>query len=220
VPRSRHGSLLLPPHGAGPRRLLGRRPNLRHVYRRPEHGDSRAAARCAGSTTAARSRCRSFGRRRPVCSTFRFPLRVTQSVSAERSPGGPSTRKRALSHAAGEARFHDLGADDLAAAALSSPRIIARVRGKDLHYGCAIPFDLRCGCAIPFVAVAAGTGPVAVPSLDEEKAAVFDWDRELQVSERALRALDFMRKAGEVRPLRSAPLACGAKLALWSVPSE
>jgi hypothetical protein len=71
--------------------------------------------------------------------------------------------------------------DDLAAAALSIPRIIARVRGKALHY---------C-CAIPFVAVAAlslsqlmhnwetGTGPVAVPSLDEEEAAVFDWDQEL-----------------------------------------
>ena len=30
--------------------------------------------------------------------------------------------------------------DDLAAASLSTPRIIARVRGKALHYGCAIPF--------------------------------------------------------------------------------
>jgi hypothetical protein len=89
--------------------------------------------------------------------------------------------------------------DDLAAAALSTPRIVARVRGKALHYG----------CALPFVAVAApsllhlmhnwetGTEPVAVPSLDEEKAAVFDWDRELQVSERAQRALDFMRTAVE-----------------------
>ena len=87
--------------------------------------------------------------------------------------------------------------DDLAAAVLTTPRIIARVRGKALHYG----------CAIPFVAVAApslsqlmhnrvtGTGPVAVPSLDEEKEAEFDWDRELQVSERARRALEFMRAA-------------------------
>jgi hypothetical protein len=55
--------------------------------------------------------------------------------------------------------------DELAAAAVSTPRVIVRVRGKALHYG----------CAIPFVAVAApslsqlmhnregGTGPVAVP---------------------------------------------------------
>ncbi len=61
--------------------------------------------------------------------------------------------------------------DNLAAVSLFTPRIIARVRGKALHYG----------CAIPFVAVAApslsqllhnretGTGPVAVPSLVEEK---------------------------------------------------
>jgi hypothetical protein len=53
--------------------------------------------------------------------------------------------------------------DDLAAASLSTPRIIERVRRKALNYG----------CAIPFVAVAApslsqlmhnretGTGPVA-----------------------------------------------------------
>jgi hypothetical protein len=69
---------------------------------------------------------------------------------------------------------------------LSAPRIITRVR-KALHFG----------CAIPFVAVAAlsllqlmhnretGTGPVAVPSLEEEKEADFDWDRDLRVSERA-----------------------------------
>jgi hypothetical protein len=74
--------------------------------------------------------------------------------------------------------------DDLAGAAVSTPRVIARVRGKALHYG----------CAIPFVAVAApslsqlmhnretGTGPVAVPSLDDEKEAEFDWDQELRVS--------------------------------------
>ncbi len=30
--------------------------------------------------------------------------------------------------------------DELAAAAVSTPRVIARVRGKALHYGCAIPF--------------------------------------------------------------------------------
>ena len=41
------------------------------------------------------------------------------------------------------------------------------------------------------------TGPVAVPSLDEEKEAVFDWDRELRVSERARQALEFMRVAME-----------------------
>ncbi len=42
-----------------------------------------------------------------------------------------------------------------------------------------------------------GTGPVAVPSLDEEKEADFDWDQELRVSERARRALEYMRTAME-----------------------
>ena len=38
-----------------------------------------------------------------------------------------------------------------------------------------------------------GTGPVAVPSLDEEKEAEFDWDRELRVSERARWAREFIQ---------------------------
>ncbi len=42
-----------------------------------------------------------------------------------------------------------------------------------------------------------GTGPVAEPSLDDEKELEFDWDQELRVSERARRALEFMRTAME-----------------------
>ena len=60
----------------------------------------------------------------------------------------------------------------------TTPRLITSVRGKALHYA----------CAIPFVAVAApslsqlmhdrerGTGPVKVPSLAEEQDMEFDWD--------------------------------------------
>ena len=60
--------------------------------------------------------------------------------------------------------------DELAAAEVSTPRRVSRVRGKVIHY--------RDGCAIPFVAVAApslsqlmhdretGTGPVEVPALE------------------------------------------------------
>ena len=89
-----------------------------------------------------------------------------------------------------------------------SDMLSARVRGKTLHYG----------CAIPFVAVAApslsqlmhnretGTGPVAVPSLDEEKGAEFDWDLELRVSERARRALDIVRMAMDRYSSASQPL--------------
>ncbi len=89
--------------------------------------------------------------------------------------------------------------DELAAAAVSTPRVIARVRGKALHYGCAIPF---VAVATPSISQLmhireTGTGPVAVPSLDDEKEAEFDWDRKLWVSERARRALEFMRTVME-----------------------
>jgi hypothetical protein len=40
-----------------------------------------------------------------------------------------------------------------------------------------------------------GTGPVKVPSLVEERDMEFDWDRRMTLSDRARRALDFMRKA-------------------------
>ncbi len=88
---------------------------------------------------------------------------------------------------------------ELAALEVSSPRLIARVRGKALHYG----------CAIPIIAVAApslsqlihgretGAGPVEVPSLDTEKVLEFDWDMEVRMSERARAALEFIRTAVE-----------------------
>ena len=90
--------------------------------------------------------------------------------------------------------------DDLWASSQSTPRLIARVRGKAIHYG----------CAIPFVAVAAaslsqlmhdrecGSGPVQVPAVRDEGLIVdFDWDRLVSVSGRAKAALDFMRQAME-----------------------
>ncbi len=57
-----------------------------------------------------------------------------------------------------------------------------------------------------------------VPSLDEEKVADFDWDRELRVSKRARQALEFMRGNGQVRQGWPTPLAGGTELlALWCV---
>ena len=88
---------------------------------------------------------------------------------------------------------------ELRDAAGTTPRLLARGRGKTIHYG----------CAIPFVAVAAaslsqaihgrerGLGPCAVPSLSEEERAEFEWDRPIPVSARAQRALDFALEAIE-----------------------
>ncbi len=50
------------------------------------------------------------------------------------------------------------------------------------------------------------TGLMAVPSLDEEKEAEFVWDRGLLFSERASRALEFMRTATEKHGNVSQPL--------------
>jgi hypothetical protein len=74
-----------------------------------------------------------------------------------------------------------------AASEVSTPRLIARIRGKALHYGCAIPF---IAVAAPLLSQLmhsreTGAGPVEVPSLDAE----FDWDMEVWMSERARAAL-------------------------------
>ncbi len=78
---------------------------------------------------------------------------------------------------------------ELAASEVSTPRLIARIRGKALHYGCAIPF---IAVAAPLLSQLmhsqgreTGAGPVEVPSLDAE----FDWDMEVWMSERARAAL-------------------------------
>ena len=87
--------------------------------------------------------------------------------------------------------------EELRSAAGTTPRLLARGRGKAMHYG----------CAIPFVAVAAaslsqaihgrehGIGPCSVPSQAEEELMEFDWDRSLPVSDRARAALDYALEA-------------------------
>ena len=89
--------------------------------------------------------------------------------------------------------------DDLAASATSTPRIIARVRGKALHYGCAIPFVTVAAPSLSQLMHGreTGTGPVEVPSLGEEQDAEFDWDREIALSDRTRVALDYLRVALE-----------------------
>jgi hypothetical protein len=89
--------------------------------------------------------------------------------------------------------------EELASSALSTPRRIARVRGKALHYGCAIPFVSVAAASLSQLMHGreAGAGPVAVPTLQEEGEAEFDWDQEISVSERTRRALEFMKVAME-----------------------
>ena len=101
-----------------------------------------------------------------------------------------------------------------------SDMLSARVRGKALHYG----------CAIPFVAVAApslsqlmhnretGTGPVAVPSLDEEKGGgIRLGSGAARLRAGATRPRLRAHGDGQVQQRQPAPLARGTELALRGV---
>jgi hypothetical protein len=87
---------------------------------------------------------------------------------------------------------------DLAGTASTTPRLLSRVRGKFLHYGCAIPFISVAAASLSQAMHGreGGLGPCAVPSLQEEgEATSFDWERQLPVSARTRRALDFAHEA-------------------------
>ena len=81
----------------------------------------------------------------------------------------------------------------------TTPRLLARGRGKTMHYGCAIPFITVAAASLSQAMHARehGLGPCAVPSLSEEDGAEFEWDRPMLVSTRARRALDFALEAVE-----------------------
>jgi hypothetical protein len=69
-----------------------------------------------------------------------------------------------------------------------------RVRGKALHYGCAI---LSLAVAAPSLSLLMhsrrnGAGTVEIPALDAENELEFVWDMEVRMSERARAALEFM----------------------------
>ena len=87
----------------------------------------------------------------------------------------------------------------LCASVGTTPRLISRVRGKAMHYMCAIPY---VGVAAASLSQCmhdreTGIGPTRVPSFTEEADMEFDWDRPMTLSARARRALAFMRDAME-----------------------
>jgi len=88
--------------------------------------------------------------------------------------------------------------EQLCASVGTTPRLISRVRGKALHYACAIPF---VRIAAPSLSQAmhdreSGIGPTKVPCIkDETESEEFKWDHPMQLSARARRALAFLREA-------------------------
>ena len=101
----------------------------------------------------------------------------------------------------------------------STPRLIAVVRGKAIHYGCAIAFVRMAAASLSQAMYGAesGVGPAPVPSLREEQSREFAWDARVRMSPRAQRALEFMKhEAGDrrVHRARAAYLADCAHLSL------
>lgn len=84
---------------------------------------------------------------------------------------------------------------DLQSSVSSTPRLVARVRGKALHYSAAIPFVAVAAASLSQLMHGreCGAGPVEVPSLTDEGDMEFEWDRSIPVSTRARLALDFIR---------------------------
>jgi hypothetical protein len=86
---------------------------------------------------------------------------------------------------------------DLSAVTVASPRILARTRGKALHYGCAVQY-LRPVCASLTQAIhqAEQVGAPPPPELAQENQVPdFDWDQTLAVSTRTHAAVACLRLA-------------------------
>jgi hypothetical protein len=83
----------------------------------------------------------------------------------------------------------------MAQSALSTPRKLARTRGKAQHYGCAIQY-LRSACATLTQAIhqaeAPGSAPPPDPTL-EGSDPDFNWDASLPVSTRTHAAISFLQ---------------------------
>ena len=87
--------------------------------------------------------------------------------------------------------------DELAVAATSTARLIARVRGKAMHYACAIQYLAIAAASLSQLMHGRelGLGPVSVPDLTDEDDMEFDWDRPIAITDRARVALECMRLA-------------------------
>jgi hypothetical protein len=87
--------------------------------------------------------------------------------------------------------------EELVASESTTPRLVARVRGKALHYGCAIRYIAVAAASLSQLMHCRETGvcPVSVPSLASETDMAFDWDEPIVVTARARVALDYLRSA-------------------------
>ena len=84
------------------------------------------------------------------------------------------------------------------AATSTTPRLAARVRGKVLHSGVAVPFIAVAAASISQLMHKreAGLGPLEdIPHMRDEPSLQFDWEESTGISERAHRALGLVARA-------------------------
>ena len=99
--------------------------------------------------------------------------------------------------------------DDMRAASHTTPRLAARVRGKVLHYGVAVPFIAVAAACISQLMHKreAGLGPLEeIPHTLDEPAMHFDWEESIAISARARRALDFVARVLRERGTAGQPI--------------
>ena len=87
---------------------------------------------------------------------------------------------------------------ELVASTTVTPRLISRVRGKFIHYGCAIPYVAIAAASLSQAMHdrESGVGPTKVPTVQVENGLPdFDWDAPRSLSARARRALDYAKEA-------------------------
>ena len=98
------------------------------------------------------------------------------------------------------------------ASTTTTPRILARCRGKAYHYGCAIPLIARlCPGLSQAIHQSESAFDLPAPSISEEEAdQAFDWDQPLLVSARTRAILSLMLRTLDECGLQGQPM--------WPVP--
>ena len=109
--------------------------------------------------------------------------------------------------------------EELRAATRTTQRLAARVRGKVLHYGVAVPCIAVAAASISQLMHKreAGLGPLEdIPHIRDEHSLQFDWEESIGISARTRRALHFVALALRVRG-SAGHLANCSKLAVLRV---
>ena len=99
--------------------------------------------------------------------------------------------------------------EEILAATCTTPRLAARVRGKVLHYGMAVPFIAVAAASLSQLMHKreAGLGPLEdISHVRDEPSLQFDWEGSIEISARARRALNLLARAMRERGSAGQPI--------------